>query len=90
MNLKRCPVKSGKFTSYIKRNKKNIGCRYPTILGVVRMSDDEGEWDFDGGFPKKFYAIVYTELCLSNQGFREKAVGFRSYSSINEFFEVRY
>ena len=61
---------------------QKLGYQYPNISGIVRMKQDGNEWDFEGGFPPKIYAIVCDELGLNNQGTRARPIGFTSFRNL--------
>ena len=68
---------SSELSKYITSNK--LGNKYPNIAGIVTMTDEEKEWDFDGGFPKGVYRIICQELSLTDKGTSARAIGFTSY-----------
>ncbi|MFK3865255.1 cold-shock protein [Pseudoalteromonas rhizosphaerae] len=68
---------SSELSKYITSNK--LGHKYPNIAGIVTMTDEEKEWDFDGGFPKEIYRIICQELSLTDKGTSARAIGFTSY-----------
>ncbi|WP_203218788.1 cold-shock protein [Vibrio sp. S11_S32] len=68
---------SSELSKYITSNK--LGHKYPNIAGIVTMTDEEKEWDFDGGFPKGIYRIICQELSLTDKGTSARAIGFTSY-----------
>ncbi|WP_318492188.1 hypothetical protein [Photobacterium leiognathi] len=75
---------SKELSNYIIKNQlKN---KYRNISGVVKMEKSGEQWDFSGGFPKKIYSIVCSELGLSDQGTTAKAVGFKSFKDMGELF----
>lgn len=75
---------SKELSNYITDNQlKN---KYPNISGVVKMEKAGEQWDFSGGFPKKIYGIVCSELGLSDQGTTAKAVGFKSFKDMGNLF----
>lgn len=61
---------------------QQLGRQYPNISGIVRMEQDGHEWDFNGGFPPRIYAIVCDELELSNQGTRARPIRFTSFREL--------
>lgn len=67
---------SYELSNYITSNK--LENKYPNIAGIVTMSDNEHEWDFDG-FPKDIYRIICKELSLIDKGTSARPVGFRFY-----------
>lgn len=69
---------SDELTRYITDN--NLGEIYPNISGIVRMKDVVNEWDYEGGFSKKIYAIICHELNLKNKNSGAQAIGFTPYS----------
>lgn len=71
---------SKELSSYILKNQ--LKRKYPNISGVVKMEKSGEQWSFPGGFPKKIYAIVCSELGLSDQGTTAKAVGFKSFKNM--------
>ena len=73
-------ARSKQLSDYIVRN--SLGYKYPNIAGIVRMEDGGTEWNFNGGFPPKIYAIICDELALGNQGTRARVVGFESYKQM--------
>jgi len=66
-------------SSYIIKNK--LGNKYKNISGVVRMSKDEHEFNFNGGFPPDIYARVCSELNLNDEGSNAKVIGFTSFKN---------
>ena len=68
---------SSELSKYITSNK--LGDKYPNIAGIVTMSNDEREWDFDGGFPRDIYKIICQELNLIDKGTAARAIKFTSY-----------
>lgn len=68
---------SSELSKYITSNK--LGHKYPNIAGIVTMTDEEKEWDFDGGFPKGIYRIICQELSLTDKGTSARAIRFTSY-----------
>ncbi|HDZ9271000.1 hypothetical protein [Vibrio cholerae] len=75
---------SKELSNYIMDNQ--LKKKYPNISGVVKMEKLGEQWDFSGGFPKKIYGIVCSELGLSDQGTMAKAVGFKSFKDIEDRF----
>ncbi|MGG6420046.1 hypothetical protein [Vibrio cholerae] len=75
---------SKELSNYIIKNQ--LKRKYPNISGVVKMEKSGEQWDFSGGFPKKIYGIVCSELGLSDQGTTAKAVGFKSFKDMGELF----
>jgi len=73
---------SKELSSYILKNQ--LKRKYPNISGVVKMEKSGEQWNFSGGFPKKIYGIVCSELGLSDQGTTAKAVGFKSFKDMGE------
>jgi cold shock CspA family protein len=65
---------------YIMSNK--LGHKYKNISGIVEMEQDGTVWDFKGGFPPKIYARLCSELGLSNQGTRARALGFKAFKDL--------
>jgi hypothetical protein len=63
--------------------KNQLKRKYPNISGVVKMEKSGEQWDFSGGFPRKIYHIVCSELGLSDQGTTAKAVSFKSFKDMN-------
>jgi hypothetical protein len=59
-----------------------LGYKYPNISGIVKMKEEEYEWDFHGGFPKKIYAIVCRELKLISQGTKANAIKFTPFKEV--------
>jgi hypothetical protein len=73
---------SKELSNYIIKNQlKN---KYRNISGVVKMEKSGEQWDFSGGFPKKIYSIVCTELGLSDLGTTAKAIGFKAFKDMDE------
>lgn len=68
---------SNELSRYITDN--NLGETYPHISGIVRMKDTKQEWDYDGGFSKRTYAIICSELNLKNKNTSAQAIGFTPY-----------
>ncbi|MCJ8314343.1 MAG: hypothetical protein HRU38_17180 [Saccharospirillaceae bacterium] len=68
---------SSELSKYITSNK--LGNVYPNIAGIVRMSNDENEWNFDGGFSTGLYRIICEELQLTDKGTSARAIKFTSY-----------
>jgi hypothetical protein len=60
----------------------NLGNLYPNISGIVHMKQQTDEWDFNGGFNKKTYAIVCKELNLKNKNSGAQAIGFTPYNDL--------
>ncbi len=79
---------SSELSNYITGNK--LGYKYPNIAGIVTMSDNEREWDFDGGFPKDIYRIICTELNLTDRGTSARAVGFKSYQESKNDLDILF
>ncbi|MFS1892606.1 hypothetical protein [Vibrio lentus] len=75
---------SKELSNYIIRNK--LKQKYPNISGVVKMEKSGEQWNFSGGFPKRIYGIICSELNLSDQGTTAKAVGFKSFKEIDGLF----
>ena len=75
---------SKELSNYIMDNQ--LKKKYPNISGVVKMEKSGEQWDFSGGFPKKIYGIVCSELGLSDQGTTAKAVGFKSFKDMGDLF----
>lgn len=73
---------SKELSSYIVRHQ--LGIKYPNISGIIRMKNTESEWVYKGGFPRNIFAIVCKELKLSDQGSNAKAIGFTSFSEIQQ------
>jgi len=71
---------SSELSRYITNN--NLGNLYPHISGIVHMKLETDEWDFNGGFNKKTYAIICKELNLKNKNSGAQAVGFTSYKDL--------
>lgn len=71
---------SSQVSNYIRDNQ--LGRKYRHISGVVRIEQDGSSWDFNGGFPKKIYAQLCSELGLSSKRTNARVVGFKSYSEI--------
>lgn len=59
-----------------------LGDKYKNISGVVKMEQDGTSWNFKGGFPPDIYARLCSELGLSNQGTRARAVGFKAFKDL--------
>lgn len=80
-------VKNKRFTYSIQLSKyivqSNLQNKYPNISGVVKMQDADREWNLDGGFPRKIFALVCQELNLKDQGSNAKAVGFTPFKELN-------
>lgn len=72
---------SSELSRYISKNK--LGYDYPNISGIVTMKSSGRSWDFKGGFPSNIYRIVCTILNLRSNGSFARAVGFKSYASLN-------
>ncbi|NQZ51525.1 MAG: hypothetical protein HRT95_15545 [Moritella sp.] len=68
---------SSELSKYITSNK--LGNKYPNIAGIVTMSNDEKEWDFDGGFPSAIYRVICEELELTDKGTSARVIRFTSY-----------
>ena len=79
---------SSELSNYLTSNK--LGYKYPNIAGIVTMSDNEREWDFDGGFPKDIYRIICTELNLTDRGTSARAVRFRSYQESRDDLDILF
>ncbi len=79
---------SSQLSKYITSNK--LGNKYPNIAGIVTMSNDEKEWDFDGGFPTNIYRIICQELDLTDKGTRSKAIKFTSYQERKEKLDIQF
>lgn len=75
---------SQQLSKYIIKN--NLKKKYPNISGVVKMEKNGEQWDFPGGFPKKIYSIVCSELDLTDQGTSAKAVGFTPFKELGNLF----
>ncbi|EOX1771030.1 hypothetical protein ACPDPP_003572 [Vibrio cholerae] len=75
---------SKELSNYIIKNQ--LKRKYPNISGVVKMEKSGEQWDFSGGFPRKIYSIVCSELGLSDQGTTAKAVGFKSFKDMGDLF----
>lgn len=75
---------SKELSRYIIKNQ--LKRKYPNISGVVKMEKSGEQWDFSGGFPKRIYGIVCSELDLSDQGTTAKAVGFTSFKEMEDLF----
>ncbi len=75
---------SKELSRYIIKNQ--LKQKYPNISGVVKMEKSGEQWDFSGGFPKRVYGIVCSELDLSDQGTTAKAVGFTSFKEMDDLF----
>lgn len=75
---------SQQLSKYIIKN--HLTKKYPNISGVVKMEKDGEQWDFPGGFPKKIYSIVCSELDLTDQGTSAKAVGFTPFKEVDNIF----
>ena len=73
---------SSDLSKYILKHK--LGYKYPNISGIVRMKEEDTEWNFLGGFPPDIYKIVCEELNLSNRGTSARAVKFTPFKDINE------
>ncbi len=73
---------SSQISRYIIHN--NLGHKYPNISGIVRMRRQGDEWNFKGGFPPRIYAIICSELRLSEKCSGAKPVGFKSFKQIRE------
>ena len=71
---------SKQLSAYIVQHQ--LGRRYQTIAGIVRMRQDGEEWNFEGGFSKAVYHIICVELGLVNQGTRAEAVGFTPFKEL--------
>ena len=61
---------------------KNLGSKYPNIAGIVTMSNNLNEWNFNGGFPKDIYRIICRELNLKNKCTSARAIQFVSYKEL--------
>ena len=72
---------SSDLSRYISKNK--LGYDYPHISGIVTMKNIGRSWEFKGGFPSNIYRIVCTILDLRSNGSFARAVGFKSYASLN-------
>jgi hypothetical protein len=59
-----------------------LGHQYPNISGIVRMEQEGQEWDFPGGFSRRMYAIICTELGLGHEGTTAKPVGFTPFKDL--------
>ena len=73
---------SSDLSKYILKHK--LGYKYPNISGIVRMKEEDTEWNFLGGFPPDIYKIVCEELNLSNRGTSARAEKFTPFKDINE------
>lgn len=79
---------SSELSNYITSNK--LGYKYPNIAGIVTMSDNEREWDFNGGFPPDIYRIICKELNLTDKGTSARAVGFKSYQESKDDLDILF
>ncbi len=62
-----------------------LGRKYPSITGTVKMEEEGTQWDFKGGFHPDIYKIICDELHLRSQGSKAKVVGFeRSEESLKQ------
>ncbi|MDN3699369.1 hypothetical protein QWY97_18820 [Vibrio cortegadensis] len=73
---------SKELSSFIVRNPQ-LRMKYSNISGVVKLKENNHEWDFHGGFPADIYKKVCIALGLSDQGSNAKYAGFRKYDDSN-------
>jgi hypothetical protein len=73
-------TRSKQLSNHIKENR--LGRDYPNISGIVKMKKGDDEWDFEGGFPPKIYAILCGELGVSNEGTKARPVGFTPFEEL--------
>lgn len=77
---------SSQLSNHIKDHQ--LGYKYPNISGIVTMQREDREWDFKGGFPKNIYRILCKELNLDGRNSDARAVGFISYSDMENSNQV--
>jgi hypothetical protein len=57
-----------------------LGHKYPSISGTIKMKDDETEWDLKGGFHPDTYKIICSELGLKSKGTKAQVTGFTPFN----------
>jgi hypothetical protein len=73
-------TRSSQLSHYIVSNR--LGYKYPIISGVLRMKNDDKEWNFSGGFPPDIYAIICDELKLGNENSDAIPIKFTSFKQL--------
>ena len=73
--------KSVQVSRYIVNNK--IGHKYPTLSGVLELTDGVDNWNFKGGISPEFYKEVCNRLKLGNNGSHARPTDFIAWKDLN-------